>query len=147
MLKNRDHAVLSLAKNDDGSSLELRAATAAIICTEMEFRSLAFRIAEYCVTAFLLLNGRDIGHISLGIAQVSVRHYRDFLGYSNKDAWKASMRFKENWKICALIVASVGSLESADIIKAYNGRSTRYYAQTFARYRKQFEEILRDRDR
>ncbi|MFD2738956.1 hypothetical protein ACFSUD_05210 [Sulfitobacter aestuarii] len=111
---------------------EVRMMAAAVTATEMSFRSLPHRLAEYLYATVLILLGRDAGHVSIGISQVSIRHYATLENASQLMALKLSLSAEHNLRICCKFVQQVEGRSLISVARAYNGRSTFFYKKALA---------------
>ena len=129
-----DRAIFAMARSSSSNSKEVRALAAAIICAEMQFRPFVFRIGEYIYALIRLAINKNIDSMTLGVAQVSLRHYRDFLAVDRWRAVLASTDLRTNWQMCCLYLEKYGCYDVETAVNAYNGVATTYYRRTVSNY-------------
>lgn len=127
MRNRRLYQLAALAKAERQFSLETQLLATAITATEMQFRPLLHRLAEYTYVLLLLLLGRDAGAVSVGISQISIRHYVSFERTTQFQSLLLSMSAKKSLSTCCKIVGAESNKSLEHICRVYNGNSTRYY--------------------
>lgn len=99
----------------------------AAIATEMRFRTIFHRIVEYIYVILLLLLGKDAGHISVGIGQISIRHYQNIFGISQISSLILSLSARGNLVACCEFIERLGPKNLEELAFLYNGKSTVFY--------------------
>lgn len=127
MKNNRLCQLAALAKKEGQYSAKTQMMAAATTATEMHFRPLLHRLVEYFYVFLLLILGKDAGSVSVGISQVSIRHYISHEGTTQFQSLRHSMSAKKNLTICCKIIEAENCDSLDDICSSYNGNSTRYY--------------------
>lgn len=105
----------------------------AITATEMRFRPFAYRVAEYLYVLILLLLAKDASKVSVGISQVSIRHYMELRGVSQFGSLRLALSGRNNLKICCEIIDNKSITSLSDLSVSYNGHSTRFYRKLLER--------------
>ena len=127
-MKNRRLFELSrIARRDTRFSTETQMLAAAVTATEMQFRPFPHRLVEYTYALLLLLLARNVGSISIGVSQISVRHFTAIEGISQLQSlfWATSAR--NSLATCCKLIEAMGAEDIDDVRKAYNGNSTVHY--------------------
>lgn len=106
---------------------EIRLRAVAITATEMQFRSLFHRVVEYIYVGILLLLMKNVDSISIGISQISIRHYVTLKGVTQYEALISSMSAKDNMDLCCTLVHDAKCENLEELICVYNGNSTWFY--------------------
>lgn len=125
--------LLRLVVGIDGFCQKTKLLAVAVTATEMHFRPLTFRCIEYLVVILRLCVGRDVGSFSVGISQVSLRHYMVTYRIGPFAAIRLAMSAEENLKICCALLDSwrCETIEAA--CDGYNGNSTIFYKRLLSR--------------
>lgn len=127
-MRNRRLCQLAaLAKEEKQFSANTQMMAAAITATEMQFRPLLHRLVEYTYVSLLLFLGRDASAVSVGISQISIRHYVSLEGTTQFQSLLLSMSAKKSLATCCKIIEAENSNSLDHVCRAYNGNSTRYY--------------------
>lgn len=133
-MKNRRlYQLASLARAENQFSARTQMMAVAITATEMQFRPLLHRLVEYCYVSFLLILGRDAGAVTVGISQISIRHYVSLEKITQFQSLILSMSAGENLIVCCKLVQAANSEVLDDVAKAYNGNSTQFYRAALRR--------------
>lgn len=111
----------------------VRLMAAAITATEMQMRNFTQRTAEYILVFIMLGLGRNTRNVSVGISQISLRHYETLAGAQGFKALLLSLSPRENLKLCCTIIASNNCVSLDDLVATYNGSGTNYYRATLER--------------
>ena len=127
-MKNRRLLQLAaLARSETGFSAETQIIAAAVTATEMQFRPFWHRLVEYSYVLLLIILRRDAGLISVGVSQISIRHFTSFEGTSQLQSLLRSMSAQKNISTCCKIIERMDAKHLNDVRAAYNGDSTVYY--------------------
>lgn len=127
MKNKRLYQIATVARSDKRFASEIQLTAAAITATEMQFRSLVHRLVEYVYVAILIFFGRDASAISVGISQISIRHYISLEGTTQFQSLLLSMSAKENLATCCKLINTMNQNSLKQICLLYNGNSTNYY--------------------
>lgn len=119
--------ILLLALKQPDFSLETKLAAASITLTEIRFRTLLHRLCEYAMVILLIFRKQDPGHLSIGISQISIRHFRQFLATDNLGALKAAMVHQSCLHVCCSLIDDTGARTIGEVAHKYNGRCSPYY--------------------
>lgn len=111
----------------------VRLMAAAVTATEMQMRNFAQRIAEYLLVLIILWLGRNPGSVSVGISQISLRHYETLTGTRGLRALILSASPRQNLKLCCAFIARNNCVSLDEVVESYNGSSTDYYRATLER--------------
>lgn len=137
----KELSVLQLSLANVEFSEEVRIFAAATTLTEMSFRPWLWRAFEYIYALTIHAIGRDIGGITLGVSQISLRHFRDLRNLSDRQSIFASMSVRQNLSLCCELVEEVYPLETETVAEHYNGNATSFYkrrlSETYGRLRAQ----------
>lgn len=149
MIKNKQlHRLIAIAKKHRQFTSQTQVIAAAITATEMYFRPLPHRLIEYLYVALLLLSGRDATAVSVGISQISIRHYVSLEGKTQFEALRSSVSARANLAICCKIIETNKCESLEDVSKLYNGSSNQYYRlklkQNYDALQKQLTIIVGD---
>ena len=131
---NRILQILRLALELDDFSIETRVLAASITLAEMRFRPLTYRIFEYFYVVILLSLGRDVGRVSVGISQISIRHIERYEEVNQFNALRLALSARNNLRVCCLILEEKSVKSIKDVARLYNGRSTLFYKRTLEFY-------------
>ena len=116
-----------LANKHDQFSNEIRTAAVAVTATEMQFRPFPHRCVEYAYVLCMLLFKQDVSFVSVGISQISIRHYRSQFGFSQFQALFHSMSAQKNLLLCCKLLESSNMNTLDKMREVYNGKSTFFY--------------------
>ena len=134
MKKNRRlQQLYAIARNMNEFPTEIRLRAVGITATEMQFRPLLHRIAEYIYVWILLILRQNVDSISIGISQISIRHYVTLEGITQYQAFISSMSAKENLKICCTLIQNANCETLEELCHVYNGNSTWFYRDALKR--------------
>jgi hypothetical protein len=128
--------------SENGYSLEVRLLAAAVISSEMEFRRFLHRLVEYVFALAKLMVGVSIDTMSLGVAQISIRHIVKLRRVSSFEALRLTLSVKESFDLCCEIIDAFPSKDIANVVFAYNGRSSIYYRFAVERHHRYFRDSL-----
>ena len=109
----------------------------ALLATESFFRDRIDRMLELASWAFLDMMGAPAAmRISVGLAQVQVRHWRRVSGSRPWRTIRALRTFSDpraNYDACRDFVASQGMLAAGpiEVLGCYTGRVTRHHLEVF----------------
>lgn len=147
MIKNRRlYQLFAIAKNNKQSSSTTQKMAAAVTATEMYFRPLPYRIIEYIYVALLIILGRDASSISLGISQISIRHYVSLESVNQFQAFRFSMSARENIATCCKLLDSNKWGSPEEVCKFYNGKSSPYYSMKLKQHYELIHEFEQKRE-
>jgi len=104
-----------------------RLMAAAVTATEMQMRGFMQRMAEYILVCAILLLGKDAQWVSVGISQISLRHYYALADAKGFKALFMSLSPSENLRMCCILINSTNAVNLDDLANAYNGKSTVFY--------------------
>lgn len=127
MIEKRTYQIATIAKSEKDFSLDTQLMAAAITITEMQFRSLLHRLAEYTYVFILILLGRDASSVSVGISQISIRHYVSLEGTTQFQSLISSMSAKKSLAACCKLIDPISQNSLDEVISLYNGNCTSYY--------------------
>lgn len=133
MKNKRLYQLAYLAKSTKGFSAETQMFAAAITATEMEFRPLWHRLAEYAYATFLILFGRDAGSITVGVSQISLRHISKLERTNQFQSLCRAMSARKNLEICCKMIDEMDVNHLDDLQLAYNGTGTIFYRKALVR--------------
>lgn len=100
---------------------------AAVTATEMEFRTAMHRFFEYIYAAALVFLNKDASAISIGVSQISIRHYIYFEGGTQFNAIISLMSVNKSIETCCKIIEKSKCKNIEDLSRKYNGNSTIFY--------------------
>lgn len=112
----------------------------AVTLTELQFRPLWFRLLEYGYALFLLSFGGKAGSVSVGIAQISLRHYSEKLNFGLWYGLVASTSARVNIRLCGLLIAEIDNKDALSVARLYNGNATKQY---YADLEKNFRSVCK----
>jgi hypothetical protein len=134
MTKNRRlYQLASLARRDTRFSPKTQMLAAAITATEMQFRPFSHRLVEYTYVLSLILLGRDAGAVSIGVSQISIRHFMALEGTNQFQSLLWAMSARKNLTTCSKIIEVMDVKNLNDVCAAYNGASTVFYRRALQR--------------
>jgi hypothetical protein len=133
MNNRRLKQLATLAKEDRRFSAETQLMAVAVTATEMQFRSWLHRVFEYIYVLLLVVLRRNAGTVSVGISQISIRHYVSLEGKSQFQSLLLSMSASNNLATCYQIIETEDIKSLYHLCRAYNGKSTRFYRITLER--------------
>lgn len=114
---------------------------AAVTATEMQFRPFWHRLVEYTYVLFLIILGRDAGPVSVGVSQISIRHFVSLEGISQFQSLLRAMSVQRNLATCCKMIEAMDAEHLNDVRVAYNGDSTIYYRKALQRNYDVLQEI------
>ena len=132
-MRKREIEVCRHAFNLRGYPERVRVAAAAITLTEMYFRPNIIRLAEHMVALVRRALGMSIGHLTLGISQVSIRHVEQSHRHADKSALDQLMQPAFGLRECCRFIASHRWETQDDLLHVYNGVSSKFYARLLAK--------------
>lgn len=133
-MKNRRlYQLEALARRDARFSARTKMFAVAVTATEMQFRPFWHRLVEYTYALSLILLGRDAGPISVGVSQISIRHFMSLEGTNQFQSLLWAMSVRKNLATCCKIIESMDAENLNDVRVAYNGESTLYYRKALQR--------------
>lgn len=106
---------------------------AAVTATEMQFRPFWHRVVEYTYVLSLILLGRDAGTISVGVSQISIRHFVSLEGINQFQSLFRAMSARKNLATCCKMIEEMDAEHLNDVRVAFNGNSTIYYRKALQR--------------
>lgn len=106
---------------------DVRLFAVAVTATEMHFRSLPHRIAEYVYVLLLLFFGRDAGAVSVGVSQISLRHFVALEKTNQLRALLMSVSARDSLRVCCNLIKALDTKSLEEVARAYNGKSTWFY--------------------
>lgn len=139
MRANRVQQLVFAAKQLDEFDLETQMLAVAFTLTEMEFRTFYHRLIEYIYVFLLLSMGKDASKVSVGVSQVSIRHYMSQEGIGQFSSLVRSFSLRSNLRACCLIISRESDRSLDNLCRVYNGSGTGYYRRLVA---KSFEEAI-----
>jgi hypothetical protein len=77
--------------------------------------------------------GRDAGSISVGVSQISIRHFSSLEGTSQFQSLLRAMSAQKSLATCCKIIEKMNAEHLDDVRIAYNGESTFYYKNALQR--------------
>lgn len=116
-----------LVKEEEQFSAQTQMMAAAITATEMNFRPLFYRLIEYTYVSLLILWRLDASSVSVGISQISIRHYVSLEGVTQFQSLRYSISAKKNLATCCKIIEAADGNSLGQICNSYNGAGTRFY--------------------
>lgn len=133
-MKNRRlYQLAALARRETQFSVNTQMFAAAVTATEMQFRPFGYRMIEYSYVLLLVLLRRDAGSISVGVSQISIRHFASFEGDSQFKSLLRAMSARKNLATCCKIIEAMDANHLNDVRAAYNGDSTVFYRKALQR--------------
>lgn len=133
-MKNRRlHQLAALARRDTGFSTKTQMFAVAITATEMQFRPFWYRFVEYTYVLFLIIFRRDAGSISVGVSQISIRHFVSLEGTNQLQSLLFALSARKSLATCCKIIEAMDAENLDDVRLAYNGKSTVYYRKALQR--------------
>lgn len=128
MMKSRRlFQLAALARCDTRFSPETQMFAVAITATEMQFRPLVLRLLEYIYAVSVILFGRDAGHISVGVSQISIRHIVSLEGTNQFQSLLLAMSARKSLAACSRVIEAMDARNLNEVRIGYNGQSTMYY--------------------
>jgi hypothetical protein len=119
--------LIAITSRIKGFPDEIKTRAVAITATEMQFRPFLYRLTEYIYACLLFIFRKDLANISLGISQISIRHYQTMEGVSQSQALLRSMSARENLRMCCRLIEKLNCKNLEELRQAYNGKSTAFY--------------------
>lgn len=141
MENRRLYQLAALARFETGFSAKTQMFAAAVTATEMQFRPFWHRLIEYCYVMVLTILKRDAGSISVGVSQISVRHFASFEGTSQFQSLLRSMSAQKSISTCCKIIDAMDANHLNDVRAAYNGNSSIYYRRALKRNYELLQEL------
>lgn len=133
-MKNRRLCQLAAcARRDARFSAKTQMFAVAVTATEMQFRPFWHRLVEYTYVLSLILLGRDAGAISVGVSQISIRHFGSLEGTNQFQSLLWAVSARKNLVTCCKIIEAMDADSLNDVRVAYNGESTLYYRKALQR--------------
>ena len=127
-MKNRRlYQLAALARRDARFSAGTQMFAVAVTATEMQFRPFWHRLVEYTYVLSLILLGKDAGPISVGVSQISIRHFVSLEGANQFQSLLWAMSARKSLVTCCKIIEAMDAENLNDVRVAYNGESTLYY--------------------
>lgn len=127
-MKNRRlYQLAALARLEAGFSAKTQMLAVAVTATEMQFRPFWHRLVEYSYVLLLIVLRRDAGSISVGVSQISLRHFTSCEGTNQFQSLLCSMSAQKNVSTCCKIIEEMNAKHLNDVRTAYNGDSTIFY--------------------
>ena len=131
-MNRRELQIYSVAMAQYRYPVDIRLAAAAITLAEMRFRMFPHRVLENVLVLALIAACRDPGHISIGISQISLRHFSRILGVSSLAALRGSTSAETNLHTCCALISEYSTSNISEILSNYNGRSSIFYKKAIA---------------
>lgn len=122
-------------------SEDVRAATASLIITEMNFRGPTYRSIEFIVVFLLAIVGQDISRFTVGCAQISIRHVHRIKSVTGVHAIIFLASPKNSFRLACAIVSECSSLDVFSVASHYNGQATPYYLRLLMLTRMRVESV------
>ena len=133
-MKNRRlYQLAALARRDIRFSAKTQMFAAAVTATEMQFRPFWHRVVEYTYVLSLILLGRDAGTISVGVSQISIRHFASLEGANQFQSLLRAMSARKSLATCCKMIEAMDAEHLNDVRVAFNGNSTIYYRKALQR--------------
>jgi hypothetical protein len=133
-MKNRRlYQLAALARRDTRFSAKTQMFAAAVTATEMQFRPFWHRLVEYAYVLSLILMGKDAGPVSVGVSQISIRHFASLEGTNQFQSLFRAMAARKNLATCCKMIEAMDAKHLNDVRVAYNGYSTIYYRKALQR--------------
>lgn len=133
-MKNRRlFQLAALARRDARFSAKTQMFAVAVTATEMQFRPFWHRLVEYTYVLSLILLGKDAGPISIGVSQISIRHFVLLEGTNQLQSLLWAISARKNLVTCCKIIEAMDAENLNDVRVAYNGDSTLYYRKALQR--------------
>lgn len=133
MKDRRLYQLAALARRDAGFSTKTQMFAVAVTATEMQFRPFWHRLVEYLYALSLILLGKDAGPISVGVSQISIRHFVSLEGANQFQSLLRAMSARKSLVTCCKIIEAMDAENLNDVRVAYNGESTLYYRKALQR--------------
>ena len=133
-MKNRRlFQLASIARHETEFSTQTQAFAVAVTATEMQFRPFWYRMAEYTYAMALILLGRDAGSISVGVSQISIRHFSSFEDTNQFKSLLRAMSARKSLVTCCKMIETMDAENLEEVQTAYNGGSTVFYRRALQR--------------
>ncbi|WP_123642826.1 hypothetical protein [Histidinibacterium lentulum] len=116
----------------DDFSVQTRILAASITLTEMKFRPWSHRLVEYLYVLGLIALRRDVSTITVGVSQISIRHYKNYQGAGQFEALRQSMSAINNLRLCCAIIEDQSIKTPRDAARKYNGASSVFYRNSLS---------------
>lgn len=128
-MRRRTVEIARLAYSLDGHEPDVRKAAAAITLTEMYFRPLPIRMAEYVLAGLLCAVGKEYLHLSVGVSQLSLRHIHQRCENSGLGLIFLTSDPARCMNECCHFIRSLEYGNLSDLADCYNGNSTKHYTR------------------
>jgi hypothetical protein len=99
-------------------------------------------MCEYVFVWILYFLGRSIEGYTLGIGQISLRHFKARFAHSDFESILASKSLAKSFDLCCHIVSLASDQSDKEIVATYNGSCTEYYFSKFQKVRRDIDEIV-----
>lgn len=126
-ISNRFAWIIRRCESLSNYSVQTRNLTAAITIAEMHFRPAWWRFGEYAAAGVLLMTGRPVDHLSIGVCQLSLRHIKERKGCSSLEALCIAANVNTALEECAALIDCAAAVDPVSCCRHYNGTSTTYY--------------------
>ena len=126
-MNRRLFQLASIARREACFSAETQLLAVAITATEMQFRPLLCRFSEYIYALSLIAFGRDAGSVSVGVSQISIRHFVALEGINQLQSLLWAMSAQKSLTTCCKMIEGLNVRGVDDLRAKYNGNSTVFY--------------------